>query len=226
MERKKIKPELATGFMSLMFIVGFIGFNNNMTKELFKLVVPVHLLITAIILFYFHRENSSPSYQSDLKKIYNENQNFIIWAILTALSGFFVEVIGVKTSLIFGDYSYGKTLGLKLFDVPLMIGVNWVVLAYCTSIIADKTKSSVFIKSLFAAFLMILVDYFIEPVAINYDYWSWSTINIPLQNYTAWFVISFIMALFFYKLKVNTSNPLALPIYFMQLIFFMGFGLV
>jgi putative membrane protein len=37
-----------------------------------------------------------------------------------------LEVVGVKTGLIFGEYKYGSTLGIKLFEVPLIIGFNWV----------------------------------------------------------------------------------------------------
>src|SRR5689334_23098853 len=46
----------------------------------------------------------------------------IVYALTLA-----AEVIGVATGAIFGAYSYGEVLGFKLLEVPLIIGLNWVV---------------------------------------------------------------------------------------------------
>ncbi len=35
------------------------------------------------------------------------------------------EIIGVNSALLFGDYSYGSVLGLKIGGVPVLIGVTW-----------------------------------------------------------------------------------------------------
>ena len=39
--------------------------------------------------------------------------------------GFFTEYLGVNYGLLFGTYSYGNNLGIKIWGVPLMICVNW-----------------------------------------------------------------------------------------------------
>ena len=44
---------------------------------------------------------------------------------MLALIGFIFEIIGVKTGLIFGHYKYCNGLGTKVFDVPLIISLNW-----------------------------------------------------------------------------------------------------
>ncbi len=218
MERQKLKPKLAIYFMIIMFSVGFIGFNFSYTEKLFRFLVPFHLILTASVLFLFHKKWDT---------------KFITWCLFTAIFGYFIEVIGVKTSFIFGSYSYGNTLGLKLFDVPLLISINWLVLAYCSGSISSKfyqdnelKSDNFFIKSAFGAFLMVFIDYFIEPIAIRFDYWSWKDVNIPLQNYFAWFVISYMIIFFFHLLKIKEKNPLGLSIYLMQLIFFMSFALI
>ena len=42
-----------------------------------------------------------------------------------------VELVGTKTGMLFGDYSYGKVLGPALQGVPLIIGINWFIMMYC-----------------------------------------------------------------------------------------------
>ena len=51
--------------------------------------------------------------------------------------GFLVEVIGVNYGIIFGNYTYGKVLGFKVLNVPLMIGVNWFFLSIACGGISD-----------------------------------------------------------------------------------------
>jgi len=71
--------------------------------------------------------------------------------------GFGVEVLGVKTELIFGSYHYGESLGYKWLSVPLLIGVNWCMLLYCTSQLS-KFKNFI-INALFGAALMVVLDF-------------------------------------------------------------------
>ena len=56
------------------------------------------------------------------------------------------EILGVKFGVIFGDYEYGSALGLKIFDVPLLIGANWAILTVSCSALSETLFDSVFIK--------------------------------------------------------------------------------
>ena len=47
--------------------------------------------------------------------------------------GFLTEFLGVNFGLIFGSYSYGDNLGLKIAGVPLIICLNWAVLTIITA---------------------------------------------------------------------------------------------
>ena len=53
------------------------------------------------------------------------DNNFILWFFFSYISTLLLEIIGVKTGLIFGEYIYGNTLGFKVAEVPLIIGFNW-----------------------------------------------------------------------------------------------------
>ena len=50
-----------------------------------------------------------------------------VWTMITiaTIIGYVTEMIGVQTGLLFGDYSYNSVLGIKFFDLPLMIGPMW-----------------------------------------------------------------------------------------------------
>ena len=67
---------------------------------------------------------------------------------------------------------------------------------------------------------MVLIDLVIEPVAMKYGFWSWQGGQIPLQNYLAWFVVSFVLLQLFYRLKFRKVNLIAPALYFFQLLFF------
>ena len=79
-----------------------------------------------------------------------------------------VEIIGVQTNLLFGTYSYGDILGLKVFDVPLAIGFNWLVLSICSrdfiSIFNLGKKAKVVLR------ILVIIDLIIEPVAVSLDF--------------------------------------------------------
>lgn len=191
----------------ILVIIYFFGFVGTFTpwKDLFLLCTPINLLISAILLFFNHK---------------NYNTSFYVFCILSFLAGYFLEVIGVKTGYIFGEYEYGHTLGLKLINVPLVIGINWMILIYSAGVICNQLKMNLIFKSVFGAVLLVVLDFFIEPVAIKFDFWSWRAGIIPLQNYVAWFIASTLLLMLFYSLKFNKDNELAKGLYIVQLVFF------
>ena len=146
------------------------------------------------------------------------NWKFYGSLILIALIGFFLEVLGVKTGLIFGSYSYGKSLGLKALSVPILIGINWAILLYCTAQFS-RIKNQI-LNALFGAFMMVFLDFFIEQNAARFDFWYWKNNIIPLQNYIAWFIISFALNLAFQKRIGQKSNSTAKAFYVIEIIFF------
>lgn len=194
------------GLMAATYLAGVVGLQLSFTRPWFLALTPFNLLLSAAILFSFHK---------DL------NRAFLFFCILSFLTGFFTEVAGVASGLIFGQYSYGNTLGVKWLGVPLIIGLNWLILIYSTGIICSGLKVHLVLKAAAAAFLMVLLDLFIEPVAIASDFWSWETLPVPVQNYVAWFAISFFLHLLFYSLPFRKENPAAKFLYLFQLVFFM-----
>lgn len=198
-------------FLLAMHVAGIIGLMWPVSHPYFKSLVPFSLLFTTVAVLWFHSE---------------WNVAFILYILLAFLIGFFIEVVGVRTGVIFGQYQYGEGMGFKVFNVPLIIGVNWVLLSYCAGVIGAIFRSST-VRAFAGAVCMTLLDFAIEPVAIHLDFWHWSSAYVPLQNYIAWFLVSFFILLIFYRLKFRKTNSIAVQVFFIQALFFvLGFALI
>ena len=156
--------------------------------------------------------------------IYQRHQDtrFWWWWGITYLSTFFIEVLGVATGGIFGEYSYGPTMWVQWLNVPLVIALNWTLLILAMHQVAAyiAPKSSL-LTALFTGVLIMGYDYFIEPVAIALDYWTWEAVDIPLQNYLAWGVIAFLFSWSLSYLKITYRHPLLIIYGVAQLVFFL-----
>lgn len=201
---KKYAPII---IICIFHVVGFVGFILN--PVYFKTLSPVNLLLSACLVLIMSQQRKWQFYGSIL---------------LVAILGFLLEVLGVKTQVIFGTYFYGNSLGYKLFSVPLLIVINWSILLYCTAQLS-KFKNPI-VNALFGAFLMVFLDFFIEQNASKFDFWYWEGNIIPMQNYIAWFLISFFLNLLVQKNLASKVNNTAIAFYFVQLIFFSALYLV
>lgn len=196
-----IKKNIPIFVIIVFHIVGFVGFVVN--PAYFKSLSPVNLLLSFGLIVLMSKQTKWQFYGA---------------LCLVAVLGFFVEVLGVKTELIFGSYYYGQSLGYKWMSVPLLIGVNWSMLLYCTSQLSKFKNTTV--NALFGAGLMVGLDFFIEQNASRFDFWYWKSNVIPMQNYIAWFVIAFLLNLLVQKQLVQKPNLTAKVLYFVQLAFF------
>ena len=131
-----------------------------------------------------------------------------------------VEIIGVQTNLLFGTYLYGDILGLKVFDVPLAIGFNWLVLSICSRDFISIFNLSTNAKIIFSAIFLVLIDLIIEPVAVSLDFWQWEGGVIPLYNYLSWLVIAIVIQIVLFKAKIETNRLFSFYYLFVQFIFF------
>lgn len=198
-------------FLVLYYLVGLAGLINVQTNSLFVVLIPFSLLLTYILLGISH---NSPVSTKEL----------LLFATVI-LGGFIIEVIGVKTGVVFGPYSYSDGLGWSLLDTPLIIGLNWLFLTYCTYAITAKTDIHWVYKAVLSSFLMVFYDLFLEQVAPKLNMWHWQNEVIPLQNYLAWFIIAFGFQLLFNRYKILIVNELALFLFSIQLLFFMVLSL-
>tara|TARA_B100000575_G_scaffold57829_1_gene43643 strand:+ start:2269 stop:2862 length:594 start_codon:yes stop_codon:yes gene_type:complete len=190
--------------MWLINISGFFGIISDQ-RDFFLSSTPFVLAFTLLILIL--------------------NQGFDKKGILTIslifLSGLIVEILGANYSLFFGSYEYGNNLGPKIFNVPIVIGFNWVLLVIITGNLADKiSKNNSILKIFFGSILMVILDLLIEIVAPKIDYWEFDINPVPLSNYLWWFIFSLLFH-YIYQNNVQVKEYLlSINILIIHFIFF------
>lgn len=144
------------------------------------------------------------------------------WVGVTYVGTFLIEAAGVATGRIFGAYAYGPTMWIQWLDVPLVIALNWAMLILATNQIAAHLLRQPWAVALAAAVLIAGYDYFIEPVAIRLDYWTWAAVEVPTQNYVAWAVVAFVFSWPLQYFRIRYESPLLLVYAVAQLAFFVA----
>jgi len=203
---KNLKFRYSAIFLIIFYIVGVAGILIPATHELFKKLIPLALLTSVGLLVMFHKQSFN-------------KKTTIIFIVIAALS-FLAEALGVKTGNIFGEYIYGDNLGPKVADTPLLIGVNWLMLIYCSIVIADTVSEKTAIKIFLPPALMVIYDLVLEQAATVLGMWSWTDGKIPAKNYIAWYGLSLLFTLLIRLLKISYSNKLAPCVMAIQFIFF------
>lgn len=194
-------------FVAIFYIVGLTGMLVPHTFDFFKQITPYALIVNFFILSAFH--------QNKLSKIH--------WLVISSI--FFisltVEIIGVNTAKIFGNYWYGNSLGFKIFQTPIIIGLNWLFLCYLSTSIAQNFNINNFLKIILASTLMLIYDIVLEQVAPLTDMWYWTNNQAPAQNYIVWFVLALVFNCLIIFSKLNTKNKISTIIFVTQLTFFL-----
>nr|WP_287938221.1 carotenoid biosynthesis protein [Algoriphagus sp.] len=203
-ERKVSRELIGKIIIVVLHVVGVIGLSLPEYQNLFLLLTPAHLLATMVVMLFYHR---------------GWNDAFPIFAAAAFWIGFLSEIIGIYTGYLYGDYVYGPTLGPKLWDVPLVIGVNWFILSYLTGSVFHKIPNDWY-AALLGATAMTAIDYIIEPVAVSLDFWAWKWDTIPVSNYLGWFGVSFLVHLIWRKANFEKSNPIAAFLLVIWILFF------
>ena len=211
-------------FTALLFhVCGAIGILVGPYKQWFINNTPLTLLVMALLLFI-----TQPS----------KNKWFYFFAVIVFTAGISVELIGVHTGLLFGRYTYGSVLGLKLFGVPWLIGINWFSIIFCAGTIiyqldewvqkkltggvkfSSKLQWVAFMAD--AALLTTLFDWVLEPVAIKLGFWQWQGNVIPGYNYLCWYGVSMVLLFVFKLLPFSKHNLFAIHLFTIQILFFLA----
>lgn len=179
-----------------------------------------------VLLFLYHPQSAQLSFLTIILCVLlillheKESRNYKVYLAI-ALAGYLVEIIGVNTQYLFGSYSYGDSLGIKLFNVPPLIGLNWLVIVISGASIARRLFHSkpLWFIALISALICTLLDVIIEPVAIKFNFWVWDSGSIPIYNYVCWIVLSFLFSLFYLRNKMHV-NKIGTYVYGLWVLFF------
>ncbi len=213
MERKTIIIKYGKHiFVYIIFLVGIIGHAFSQTFDLMVALTPYTLIVMGtFVLYHAIKEHSTP---------------LLIWAAGTYAITFILEAFGVYTGLIFGGYNYGNVLAPSFLGVPLVIGYNWVFVILGAASIAHHSFTRSFPFALLTGLIAVLFDILLEPVAIQLGYWTWDTGYVPLQNYAAWFAISFAAASMLKQFRISFYTPVSIHYFIAQGVFFIAMNIM
>ena len=200
---------ITAAILILMYAIAIFGvaFDSSVTD--YRIIIPANLIVLFILLLLWDK-NGIRSW---------------IYLAFVFLAGFCVEAIGVNTGALFGQYEYLDSLGPKIFNTPLLIGLNWALLIYCVADITNLFKIHWLLKALIGAGLMLIFDVALEPNAIRMEMWQWQGSSVPVENFLSWFGLSFILLLPATK-AIRKPNHIAPVIFSVQLAFFMVLNLI
>ncbi|MEO9534036.1 MAG: carotenoid biosynthesis protein [Crocinitomicaceae bacterium] len=163
----------------------------------------LNILMSAIVVFLVEK---------DLKKA-------AIGFSVIFIIGFIIELIGVQTGYLFGEYIYASSMGPQLFGTPIIIGATWYAVIAGAANIANFVQGSTIAKGIVAGVLAVLMDVLIEQVAIGYNLWQWKSGSIPLYNYVCWFIFGSIFAYLYLRITPE-KNKLAIQLFCIWIGFF------
>lgn len=192
----------------ILYTVGVIGHSIRLTYPYMIMLTPYTLVITGlmVLIYLFFRST---------------DKKLILWCLGVYITTFLLEVVGAASGLIFGDYYYGSVLGIKIFDVPIIIGFNWLFIILGTISISMRITENPYFIASSSALLAVIFDYVMEPVAMHLQYWQWYNNIVPVQNYLAWGIFVFASAYSFNKLNIHRIKGRLVEKYFIiQLVFF------
>jgi uncharacterized membrane protein len=203
---KKIisEKEMAKTFL-IFYAVGFLLFCIPYTRSFFFSITPVSILLVVAALFWHHQK---------------WNKSTIVVFSIIAVGSYLLEVAGVATGNLFGNYSYGATLGFRIFHVPLLIGLNWVYLIYASQAIMIKITRHVYLRIVGGATLMVAYDAVIECAAPPMQMWSFASSYPPIQNFVVWFLASLVFHSLLVICHVPVENKAARALFGIQFLFF------
>ena len=193
-----------TAILLIVQAVGLIGL--SFYRELFLPLTPLNLLFATGLLLSDHR---------DLRP------RFWFFAAIVIIGGLALEILGVRTGMVFGTYHYTDLLGPSIAGVPLVIGSNWLLLIYLTGWASHRLVQHALLTPFLGALFMLAFDLLLEPAAIALNFWVWEQGLPPLQNYAAWFLMAFGFHSLAWKLKVRLRSRVAMPLLVILTLFFL-----
>ena len=223
MSQRFTKYQVATFIALLFHTIGLIGI-LFIKIDFFVQSTVINLLLMFALLVWTQKE---------------KNTSFLFFFTSVFLLGIGAEMIGVNTAALFGKYHYGNVLGLKIMNVPIIIGINWFVIIYCCGIsihtllmkainlmATDTAKKPMRLKAVSVivdgATLAIFFDWVMEPVAVKLGYWQWGEGgDVPGFNYFSWFIVSILLLAIFQFSKFDKQNKFAVNLLLIQLMFFL-----
>lgn len=131
-------------------------------------------------------------------------------AVVAAGGGLLVEGVGLRTGWPFGHYSYADSLGAQIWQVPVVVPLAWLMMAYPCLLLGRtlaarlevgarrrgrrRRRAQLVPVALLGGAAMAAWDLFIDPQMVAAGHWRWAhpnpglpgTSHVPLTNALGW----------------------------------------
>ncbi|ACU38774.1 putative membrane protein [Actinosynnema mirum DSM 43827] len=129
-------------------------------------------------------------------------------AVVAGGGGLVAEAVGLRTGAPFGDYGYTGTLGLEVLDVPVVVPMAWVMMAWPSVLVGRALAERVrwggaagWAVVPLAAWALASWDVFLDPQMVDAGHWRWAdpepalpgVEGIPLTNFAGWLLVSLLI---------------------------------
>lgn len=144
--------------------------------------------------------------------------------LLPAGIGFASEALGVATGYPFGHYGYADTLGPKLLDVPILVPLAWVMMAYPCLLagraVARGRRGGALVAVVASGWLLASWDLFLDPQMVTAGHWRWAfpephlpaVPGVPLTNYAGWLLVALLIQTALHATVPDSGRrPVAVP---------------
>ena len=138
-------------------------------------------------------------------------RGILLFAVLCALIGNGMENLGIATGFPYGHYRFLSLMGPKLFNVPILLGLAYIGMAYVSWALAHAILNPrnlrlagprIFTVPLVAGLIMVAWDFAQDPVwSTVLRAWVWRDggpwFGVPFTNYLGWYLTVFLIYAFF-----------------------------
>ncbi len=125
--------------------------------------------------------------------------------------GLGAEALGVRTGFPFGEYAYADTLGPQLADVPVVVPLAWVMMAYPCLLLGrrlaraaarhSRRPESALVVVLTGGLALAAWDLFLDPQMVEAGHWRWArptpalpgVPGVPVTNFAGWLLVAVVI---------------------------------
>jgi uncharacterized membrane protein len=137
----------------------------------------------------------------------------LAWAtgllVIAGGTGLAAEAVGLRTGVPFGEYAYTSSLGPTLLDVPVVVPLAWLMMAYPCLLLGRRLARAVarrrrrpepssLVVVATGGLTLAAWDVFLDPQMVAAGHWAWAhptpalpeVPGVPLTNYAGWVLVA------------------------------------